>query len=99
MAIINADNREAWQSLANSASKEKPFVGRKVRIDNGRKHKGKIGEVMRHQQDKFWNAFRYGSPAQHMLTQMRGREGFVILVKTQTEQFWVKAEYATVLEA
>lgn len=90
MAVITAENRDSWQSLANMVSKEKPDVGRTVRVLNG-KHKGKIGKVIRHQLDQYYNAYRYGSPAQHMLTDMMGRYGYVVLIETPNGNIWVKA--------
>lgn len=77
MSVINDKTREAWQHIADESSKQRPCVGRRVRVDRGRKHKGKIGTVIRHQRDQFVNPFRYGSAASHHMVVMDGRYGFV----------------------
>lgn len=96
MACITSENRDAWQALADEASKQRPYPGRKVRITGGRKHKGKVGTVMRHQRDRFdATAFRYGGEAALMLRDMEGRYGFCCLIQPEdgTAPFWVKADY------
>lgn len=95
MPAINSENREAWQALANEVSKDRPYVGRRVTVTGGRKHKGKSGEVVRHERDRYVDAFRYGNEAQHHMTQMRGRYGYVVLIDTGTERFWTKADNVT----
>ena len=96
MAAINQDTQKAWQDIANELSKQRPYPGRKVRITEGRKHKGKCGKVLRHQLDKFVDAFRYGGEANHHMTEMAGRFGYVCLVENTQDpldRFWIKADY------
>lgn len=94
MSCINADTRSAWQAMADEASKTRPHPGRRVRIIGGRKHKGKVGTVVRHQVSQYGNAYRYGNDASHHLRDMRGRYGWTCLVRTDLgEQFWVDADH------
>jgi hypothetical protein len=96
MSAINADTREVWQHIADELSKQRPYPGRMVTITGGRKHKGKRGKVLRHQQDRFFDAFRYGNEASAHMTEMAGRYGYVCLVENEanpTDKFWVKADY------
>ena len=82
---------EMWKAigpLLNEVSREKPSVGRTVRVLRG-KHAGKIGTVTKHIQDQYVNAFRYGSSASHAMTQARGRYGFAVKIDNQ---FWTKAD-------
>jgi len=95
MAMITFENRQVWQDLFNEVAKEKPCIGRTVRITRG-KHSAKIGKVIRHASDRYTNVFRYGNEASHAMTQARGRDGFIILVESQGETFWTKANYAMV---
>jgi hypothetical protein len=81
---------DMWKALApllSDVSKEKPAVGRIVRIMRG-KHKGAIGPVERHIRSKFVNPYRYGSSAQHAMIDARGRYGFAVLVSG----FWTDAD-------
>jgi hypothetical protein len=98
MPVINADNADAWRSLAKFVEKERPSVGKTVTVDKG-KHRGKTGVVERHMLDRYYDAYRYGSSAQHHMTDMRGRDGYVVLIRTETETFWVKGNNVTVLTA
>lgn len=96
-SFITFENREVWQGLFNEVAKEKPAVGRLVRITRG-KHSGKIGVVKCHQLSRFKDPFRYGNSASHAMTQARGRYGFCILVENENENenFWTNAEYTIV---
>lgn len=98
MPVINAENRDAWQKIADEASKNRPFAGRKVRIERG-KHKGKVGSVQRHERDPYQpDAWRYGGEGCLALREMQGRYGFRVLVRPPVgDAFWTKAEYAAVL--
>jgi hypothetical protein len=98
VSAINTETRDAWQAIANDLSKQRPYPGREVRVEAGRKHRGKTGRVLRHQCDKFGSAFRYGGDANLHMREMAGRYGFVVLVATETEQFWVKAEYVRCID-
>lgn len=90
--------RDFWQQLANTAAAERPSVGKLVLINRGRKHKGKVGTVTRHQRDAYSDAFRYGDSSSHFLKECRGRDGYIVLVKTEeNETFWVKADYAEII--
>lgn len=91
MPWITAENAPIIQSLFNDVSKDKPTIGATVRVRTG-KHAGKIGTVQRHMVSRYKNPFRYGSEMSRAMTQVRGRSGFVVLVKTETETFWVDAD-------
>lgn len=101
MPVINEETRAAWQRIADECGKQRPYRGRKVRVDGGRKHKGKIGTVVRHQLDQFYDVFRYGGEASHHMAQMAGREGYVVMVQPDDgcQRFWVKAHYVTCIDA
>jgi hypothetical protein len=74
---------EMWKVLApllSEVSKEKPAVGRIVRIMRG-KYAGTIGQVERHIRSRYVNPYRYGSSAQHAMTDACGRYGFAVLVE------------------
>ena len=98
MPVINADNREAWQQIANTVSVQHPGAGKKVRVNAG-KHHGKEGIVQRHERDPFQrDAWRYGGEANLHMREMAGRYGFRIMVRTGAgETFFTKADNVTVL--
>lgn len=94
-AVINSDNRDAWQALADSLSGQFPSVGKDVAVYEG-KHLGKSGVVKWHGRNRYYST-RYKTPAQLHLMDMRGREGFCVQVETETgEKFFVPAEYVQV---
>lgn len=97
---ILSEHRDAWQRIANAASEQRPCEGRRVRIVEGRKHKGRSGVVVRHQLSKFGDAFRYGGAANLHMREMQGRSGFVCLVEPDDggSKFWVNADYTEVLD-
>lgn len=89
--------RQAWEDIAEGASAQRPSPGKRVRIVGGRKHVGRTGVVERHQVSKFDDPFRYGSPQQHQMASIRGRRGYVVLVRDEAgETFWVRADYTRV---
>lgn len=91
--MIRTEDKDFWQAQADKRAADYPHVGRMVTIVDGRKHKGKTGKVLAHKRDAYSDAFRYGNDASHTLRDMAGREGFVVLVDTGLEKFWVKASY------
>lgn len=94
MACITSDNRDIWQKLADGLSAQRPYAGRRVTIVGGRKHKDKVGTVIRHQHDQYSDAYRYGNDAHHHLRDLRGRSGWVCLVRFDDGSTgWVKADY------
>ena len=99
MSAINAETRDAWQSIADELSKQRPWPGRRVRVTGGRKHAGKEGTVLRHQVSKYNDVFRYASEAQAHMREMAGRSGFVVLVQPDNDSkpFWVDADKVDVL--
>jgi hypothetical protein len=99
MPAITAENRDFWQDLANNLHQQRPHVGREVKIEKGRKHKGKQGKVIQHKLDQYDNAYRYGNDASHHYRDMAGRSGWVCLVETSNERFWVKASYTVCIDA
>jgi hypothetical protein len=104
MSIINEQTKDFWQKLAVDLDATRPSIGKFVRIEGGRKHKGKTGRVIRHQIDKFGTAYRYKSDAQAHMADMRGREGWACQVECgqdehgATIRVWVKAHYCTVIQ-
>jgi hypothetical protein len=88
---ITFENREVWQGLFNEVAKDKPAVGRMVRVNRG-KHTGRIGTVRKHIRSRFVDPFRYGDSAQHHMTQARGRYGYAILVANEDGEFWTNAD-------
>lgn len=92
MSVINADTQAFWQDMANQLGANRPYVGRRIVVTSG-KHKGKEGFVTRHMKDRYGrDVFRYGGEANLHLREMEGRRGFVVMVDTGTERFWVKAD-------
>ena len=99
MGCITSENVSFWQDLANRASAQRPSVGKTVQVDKGRKHKGKIGQVIRHQIDKFQDAYRYGNEASHHMRDITGRYGWCCLIQCNDgTTFWVKADYLTCIQ-
>jgi hypothetical protein len=97
MSFLSEVPRETLQSLFNTVALDKPSVGSTVRIVGGQKHRGKVGIVKRHQRDGYVDPFRYGNSASHMMTQARGRYGYIVLVQEfDGPTFWVKADYCMV---
>lgn len=94
MAVINADNKDFWQDIANKLSINRPYVGRRVKVTGGRKHLGRMGTVIRHEYDRYSSAFRYGGDANMHMREMAGRYGFIVLIKPDdgADNFWVKAD-------
>jgi len=98
VSAINAENRGAWQALADELSKQRPSPGRAVRVTGGRKHKGERGTVERHQVSRYSDPFRYASDAQAHMREMSGRFGFACLVRPDGNgaAFWINAEHLEV---
>lgn len=97
MSVINSENRDAWQALADANKEQFPSVGKTVKITDGRKYKGKEGIVIYHGINKFVDR-RYWTDAQYHLRDMIGRYGFYVKVKTaDNEVFSVPAEYTEVI--
>ena len=97
MATFTAENRAAWQKIADSASAQRPSVGKTVEIVGGRKYKGQVGVVVWHGVDKY-SSTQYLSDARLALREINGREGYRVAVKTATETFFVPADYTLVKE-
>lgn len=96
MPAITFENAPVVQSLLSQVALEKPAVGRLVRITYG-KHRGKIGVVQHHMVSRFKRPFRYGNEMQHLMTETRGRNGYVVRVRTESgEEFWCDADYTMV---
>ena len=98
MSAINEDTKDFWQKLANDLSQGRPIPGKTVEVIKGRKHKGKLGTVVRHQLDKFSTAYRYGNDASHHFRDMEGTYGWACLVRDNSNglTFWVRADYLLV---
>lgn len=96
MATFTSENRDLWQGLFDEASRERPGVGRTVRVCRG-KHTGKVGVVRRHMVSRYGNPFRYGNEASRAMLQARGRHGFCILIQPEVgSEFFVGADLVMV---
>jgi hypothetical protein len=98
VSAINADTVDFWKAVAADVSLDRPYPGRRVYVDRGRKHKGKRGTVMRHERSRYTDAFRYGGDASQHMTEMRGRYGFRCLVRDDLtgETFWIDAPHLVI---
>lgn len=100
MSAINTETWAAWQHIAAEASKTRPSVGCRIRVNDGRKHRGAEGLVVHHMVSRYYDPFRYASEAQAHMREMRGREGYVVRVRPdEGPEFWVRADYVQVLES
>lgn len=98
MSAINADTLDMWKKLAADASAQRPSPGTRVRVTSGRKHKGEEGRVLRHEVNKFRDAFRYGGDANLQLREMMGRSGFRVQIQPDDSgAFWCDADKVEVL--
>ncbi len=90
MSIWGQTDHASGQALADALTVYRPFVGRLVRVVEGRKHHGKIGHVVWHGRDQFnRTAFRYGDPS---LTEVCGTWGYRIGIQTDHgEKFFIGA--------
>lgn len=96
MALITAENAPILQEIFNEVSKERPSVGRTVRIMRGR-YAGKIGIVRRHALSSFGNAYRHAEGLQAHMMDARGRRGWYVQVETTDEErFNVSADLTMV---
>lgn len=95
MSAINEQTRAAWLQIANDVSRQRPYAGRTATVIRGRKLHGEHVTVIRHQRDAYdRDAFRYGGEASQHMTEMRGRRGYVCLVRSDAGvERWIKAEY------
>lgn len=93
--MFNADNRDAWQKLIDDLSVNRPSKGKRVRVTSG-KHKEKIGYVLWHGHNKFYDV-RYKTDAQLHLMDMTGREGFRVQIDVGGNKFFVDADKVEVL--
>ena len=88
---------EYWGALRDIAATDRIYQGLRIRVEGGRKHKGRTGIVTRHQRSAYSTALRYASGASLDLRIMRGRDGFVALVTPDDDgdpkQFWVPCEH------
>ena len=98
MSAINSDTREAWQQLANDLSPQRPSVGKRVRVVEGRKYLGDEGQVTWHGVDRFADT-RYLSDAQLHLRDMEGRRGFRVRIDTGSDSFFVSADKVEVINS
>jgi len=79
--MITAEIAPVLQEMFNEVAKERPSVGRVVRIKGRGKHHGKIGVVKQHFPSKYGATYRYGSDLQHHMLDARGRSGWCIQVE------------------
>lgn len=92
MTLITSENAPILQRLFNEVAKDKPCIGRVVRVTRG-KHAKKVGIVEKHIRSRFENPYRYGSEMSHHMIDARGRYGFAILVHPEDgTPFWTAAD-------
>lgn len=91
--MFNAENRQAWQDLANHCDIRRPSQGRTVIVTKG-KNKGETGVVFWHDWNRYGHVNQYRTSAQITLGEFIGREGFRCGIKTfDGKTIWVNAEY------
>lgn len=98
MSAITSENASGWQKLADSVEPNRPTVGRRVRVTEGRKWLGSEGVVTVHWRDSGSSAWRYGGDANLHLRDMAGRYGFRVKVRRgDGVEFWCDADKVEVL--
>jgi hypothetical protein len=100
---VGAARDMAWKDVGEIVNrvyeKECPYVGRHVRIDKGRKHKGECGIVTWHGRDRFDRDYgRYGNAMSDAIHDARGRDGFRVRIKLDSgENVFINADYITII--
>jgi hypothetical protein len=100
MPTFTAENRDAWNALFASVAGDRPSVGKRVRIVEGRKHRGLEGRVIWHGEDHYYMAAhrRFMSDAQAALNEARGRQGWRVGIQPDVgSPVYVNAAYVEVL--
>ncbi len=92
----------AWKALSeimSDVAKERPSVGKKVRVIRGKKHLGKEGVVFWHGSDRFQDPNRYADSFQSALRQARGTYFYRVgvMVDETQEKIFVPAENVEIL--
>ena len=84
---------DSMKGLCTDASQTSPRPGKRVNIVRG-KHKGKVGVVTWHGENKFYDRTRYGSALSHMLGEAIGLHGFRVRIQPDddSEAFFTNAE-------
>jgi hypothetical protein len=78
--------------------KQRPSVGKAVKVIEGKKHLGAVGTVRWHGIDKYDTSAQYMTDAQVCLRDMIGRLGYRIKIETESgESFFVSADYVEVI--
>jgi len=91
--------REAWQAQIKKLEPNRPSVGKRVRVVEGRKHLGKEGEVFWHGIDKYDSNRYYKTAAQQMMSEAMGRMGYRVGIRTdEGETFFTGADKVEVIE-
>lgn len=84
--------------LREQAAKS-PRVGATVRVKEGRKHLGVVGQVTWHGRDNFSNAYRYCDGWQAHMRDANGTWGFRVRVQPEDgESFFIAADKVEVVE-
>lgn len=95
--MITTDNKDSWKRVADNAENNYPSVGKLVEVVGTKKHVGKKGIVKVHIVDQYDKFSKYCDSSMLLLRQLKGRNGYVVLVQTETENFWVKANLVNVI--
>lgn len=98
---ISKSTRQFFDDMAGASEVQKPSPGKRVRVIGGRKHNGKIGYVIRHQESQFYGRFAKKKPTENLaLREVEGRVGYICLVKNEADgtTFWVDADKVDVID-
>lgn len=91
--------RQAWQAQLDKLEPNRPSVGKRVRVTEGRKYLGKEGEVFWHGIDKYDPIARYMTGAQEWMRDAAGRKGYRVGIRTdEGEKFFIGADKVEVIE-
>lgn len=83
---------KAMQGLFSDAAGESPRKGARVTVAKG-KHRGKVGTVTWHGEDRYSQAGRYGSDLSNMLREAIGVSGYRVRIQPDDgEQFFTSCE-------
>lgn len=83
---------EEFCQVLRDVAKDRPNVGRTVRVIAGRKNVGAVGQVTWHGPDRFDKSRRYCDSYQNHLRDCMGKGGFRVRVKLEDgSQFFTSA--------
>ena len=98
---LTKSTRQFFAEMAEASEVQKPGPGRRVRVTGGRKHKGKVGYVIRYQESPYFEKYGKRKTDVNMaLREVEGRLGYICLVKCEADRstFWVDADKVEVID-